>query len=364
MNLLRAPLAWLLLLPALLSAPLWAATSERPAVPRELDLPGYLAELDRLSDNVADLTKHPQEIRPLRASLPKAWRVHVAGEKFEVPVGWLDSALGTMVQNPVVRASLQKDVLDRLAELKRQAEAVRDVRPVGDVAQARVKLDAILSRGEFRGAAGPTWWEQLQQRIGDWVTRILQKLLGRFWGAGRQLRSILVWSVIVLAFVLLALWIARVMSRASRAELFSLAEAQPAGKSWRDWVQEALGAAARGEFRSAVHATYWAGVYRLAELGVWQLDRSRTPREYLLLLKERAAEASEKVPALAEPGPFASALRASPEGRAAALAILTRALEATWYGYQPATLRDFGEAMAQLEALGCPFASNPATANS
>ncbi len=363
MNLRCALFACLAFLAALPGVRARAFASEPPAAPREFDLASYRVELDRLSGIVADLPKHPAAIATLRGSLPRIWRVRGAGETFDVPTGWLDSALGTMAENAVIRASLEKDVLGRLAELKRQAEALEKAPPVADAEQARAKLDSILSRREFRGSLGPTWWEMAQQRLWDWVVRMLQKLFGRIGFGGGQLRSILVWSVIVLAFSLLVGMAARVLRRASRAEALGLGEAPPRGKTWRDWTQEALASATRGDYRAAVHAAYWAGVYRLAELGVWQLDRSRTPREYLRVLAEGAREAIAKPPALGSAEPPAAA-GASPAQRAAALVTLTRAFEITWYGYEPATLGDFRNAVTQLEALGCRFPSNLAIANS
>ncbi len=86
------------------------------------------------------------------------------------------------------------------------------------------------------------------------------------------------------------------------------------------------------------------------------MDRARTPREYMRLLAAGAAAGS----------PSAGQLSPSPEqaARVAALAALTRSLETTWYGFYPATAGDFHSAVVQLEALGCRFPSNLATAGS
>ncbi len=118
-----------------------------------------------------------------------------------------------------------------------------------------------------------------------------------------------------------------------------------------------------------MHAAYWAGIYRLEELGVWQLDRSRTPREYLGLVARAATAPSTVVPSSTRGTGATHAVGEArepvgPSERAAALAKLTRSLETTWYGYEPASAGDFGEAVSQLEALGCRFPSNLQNASS
>ena len=109
-----------------------------------------------------------------------------------------------------------------------------------------------------------------------------------------------------------------------------------------DWAREALEASRRGDYRNAVRLAYWAGVYRLAELGFWHVDRTRTHREYLRLLPE---------------APDANA-------RHSALADVTYRFERIWYGWQPASAEDFQFVMTQWEMLGCAFPSTLATGNS
>jgi len=345
-----------------------------PALNGEMDLAAYRNELDRLVVAVADLDRHPAGIEPLRQSLPKSWPVRAAGQRFEVSTGWLDSALDTMGMNPVVRASLQKDIEDRLQVLRQQALELEKVASGPRPEEARARLAGILQRREFRSVRGPGWWDQLVARFWSWVGRVLRKLFGGLRVIPRA-REIMIWCLIALAFILLALWVKRSLLSGARAGSLELRDTLPPGKSWHDWAKQALGAAARHDYREAVHAAYWAGVFRLAELGAWQLDRARTPREYLRLMAQSAQVATQQgvreARVLGETfssGPAAhDERRLSPAmqvERAAALAALTRRLESTWYGYDPATAGDFHEAVLQLEALGCRFPSNLATASS
>lgn len=344
-----------------------------PALSGEMDLAAYRNELDRLAAAVADLDKHPAGIEPLRQSLPKSWPVRAVGQRFEVSTGWLDSALDTMGMNAVVRASLQKDIENRLQVLRQQALELEQA-PFGPrPEEARARLADILQRREFRSIRGPSWWDQRVGRFWSWLGRVLRKLFGGLRVIPRT-REVMIWCLIALAFILLALWVKRSLLRGERAGSLELRDTLPPGESWHDWAKQALAAAARHDYREAVHAAYWAGVFRLAELGAWQLDRARTPREYLRLMAQGAqvttqqgvrearvlGETFSSGAAHDEP-PLSPAMQAE---RAAALAALTRRLENTWYGCDPATAGDFHEAVLQLEVLGCRFPLNLATANS
>src|SRR5207244_11963010 len=48
-------------------------------------------------------------------------------------------------------------------------------------------------------------------------------------------------------------------------------------------------AVAAGDYREAVRLAYWAGVYRLEELGQWRVERTRTHREYLRMLPRESS---------------------------------------------------------------------------
>ena len=61
-----------------------------------------------------------------------------------------------------------------------------------------------------------------------------------------------------------------------------------AHRSWQEWIRGAQDAAARGEFREAIHLLYWAGITRLEDLSILTVDHTRTPREQLRLLSNPA----------------------------------------------------------------------------
>ncbi len=313
-----------------------------------MDLVEYKGALELLGDAVNHLGEKPDDAESLRRSLDKAWIVRAGEQRYEVSLAWFDAELAAFVTEPKLRAQRKEEMLGRIATLRGEAEALEKTAAKEDVAAARAALEKIMQRSEFKASVvEPSWWDRAKAWFGDWVDRILDKIFGH---RIRRGRDILIWVVIAVAFGLLAWMGARFLLRAARTEAMRIESPRPAGKTWSEWAQEALRAAAKGDYRQAVHAAYWAGVFRLADLGTWEIDRSRTPREYLHLLEARKSSLETD-----------SAERAA---RAAALASLTRRLEFTWYGFEAATEADFREAITHLEALGCRFPSNLATAKS
>ena len=355
--------AWSFVLCATLLGPLGMIAAEESIPP--LDVPAYIAALDRLSAQVSTIEKDPGQIPKIRLEIPKTWKVEQAGQEYEVSNGALLSALESMEKNPKLRAGLVGDVQNRLHALAREARALPPSAPASQDAMdnaAREQLQAILKRPEFRGLKEHSWWDDFWGKVGDWIQWILDKIFGHGHGALTTQRF-LVWTAIVLAFYFLALWAFQYMKRAERRELLNLGKAALPAKSWHEWAKEALAAAARGDFRDAVHRAYWAGVYRLADLGVWNLDRARTPREYLRLAQEPSSWSKLG----AQAAPEASGVSTRPAGPepaacAAALSELTRNMETLWYAGAPASADDFRQAISHLEELGCRFPSTAATA--
>ena len=208
------------------------------------------------------------------------------------------------------------------------------------VSAARHRLEKILERREFAqtGRADPLapW----REKISRWIRELISRLFGPAWRSARAGEAA-VWVMILLIFLAFAVWLGRLFA-GSRLQSFNLEPPEAAGRTWRDWAREAREAARQGRHREAMHAAYWTAVYRLEELGAWNRDRARTPREYLRLLgarKERGAHDE-------------TTFTATPAQRAA-LQDLTERFEVTWYGYGETSESDFHHAMAQLEQLGC-----------
>ncbi len=300
-----------------------------------LSLAGYRDRLENLSSAAARLRDHPEEAALLARDLPEGWTVVVEGQRFEVPLDPLRRELEAVEGGKEGRAQASEQIEQRLAAMRADAEALAVPAWYAN-ARAREKLDAILSRREFRGLGGPTWldraWERLAERALE-LLRWLFRPLDRLPRASRRL----FWILALIPAGLLAYWLARSLLRRPPPVELAL-EAAPAATAWQVHLRNARAQAAQGNFREAIRLAYWVAVARLGEQGVWEVDRARTHREYLRLL-------SSDAPARA---PFAEVV-----GR----------FERVWYAGRPAASEDFESALAQLENLGCLPHSTPVTAS-
>ncbi len=305
-----------------------------------LDLSGYLAELDRCSAAVERLKIHPEEAAALRNSLPESWRVTAESQDFEVPTGWLRQRLDGFPSEPAQAADRSRQILARLRGMRSSAGALFQSGSQGGIADGnsgRRRLDVILQRREFRESVArsqvQTWWDRAQR----WVRDLLARLFGQvgYYGPG----STVFWVLAVGLGMALLGWLAYSMMGLARAPARSRPPRAVEIAGWREWAAKAVDCARRNEFREAIHMAYRAAVYRLEDAGVWQVDDTRTPREYLRLIT-------------------------ADDRHYQALRAITFRFERSWYGFQPASADDFESAVAELKDLGCLLDWNPVTATS
>jgi hypothetical protein len=328
------------------------------AAPPALDLRGYLGVLDQLQAAVEGLSRHPQEAGALRHSLPKSWSVEISGQRYDVPTGYFDGQLARIESNPDQRAAAEKETLSRLSKLRSDALALTapaDPNP----ATAHAAMLQILGQREYAHVHRPNWLELAWERFWIAVGHLLDRLFSKV-GGSEFTRRILVWFIIGGSLAVLLLLLRRWILRTVRRTELTLEASPPAAKDWREWAREALAAGARGEFRNAVHACYWAGVGRLEDLGVWTRVNSRTPREYLRLLDRLGEEVSPP----GAPGRLRPAESLAPQRILSAWTPLTGTFERVWYAGEQATVADFRSSLDRLEELGCRFPSNHPTAAS
>jgi hypothetical protein len=326
------------ILPALLFF-LAAFALHANAAPQSPSNPNYnsvsfVQELNRLKTGLDGAGKSDDALRAYREALPKTWPVDAGGRHFDVPTNALTSRLGDAEKHPDLRQQRLKEAREYLDSLAAETSSLSgEPTPAQD--SARPKLDAILARPEYAHVRQQNWYEKLRQRINDLLFRALVRLLR---GAGGQatLGYILLWIALAAAVVLIAYWVFRNWFRTARATEMALAGAAVPARSWQEWVFAAREAAARGDYRLAIHCAYWAGIARLQDLGVLSPDRTKTPREYLRAFAESKLVFVE-----------------NPAMRREALERMTSRLEKTWYGYHTASEADFRDSLAQLEILGC-----------
>lgn len=290
------------------------------------DVSSFTAELHRLS---ASLNGKPssQALAAMRKSLPAQWNVATPDHSYSISTTFLSNKL---LQG---QADQAQDWLDHLADEVASYSAPQH----SSAANARTELDHILAEEDFSSVRPPTPWELLRQRIVDWIERMLLKLFSGMqrYPIGGQ---ILFWLVIVAGVSFIAFWLFRFVTRFDRLNTLAPARFVVPSRTWQEWLRLAREAADRGNSREAVHAAYWAGIFRLQETGALPKDRSKTPREYLRLATQPSPYGIAPNPAYREP-----------------LAALTTRLERIWYANRTPGPNDFRDSLLQLEALGCPL---------
>jgi len=191
---------------------------------------------------------------------------------------------------------------------------------------AQAAVEKILAGAEFQRPE-PTLWERLKTKILNAIIQIftgIDRVTTRSPWVGRTLE----WLLFIAAAVGLVVWALRTVQR-QRLRVALGAEPVKStswGRETEEWWRQAEREAARGAWREAIHALYWAAIVHLEGRRAWRHNPSRTPREYVRLLKAGSAEQRE-------------------------LRGLTSALEQSWYGQRKADAQEFTEARESFERL-------------
>lgn len=291
---------------------------------KELSLPDYIAELDRLAAAVKEHQKRPDVLREWIQNAPIQGTMRNGGRSYQLHYEWLSAGLAALLEKRSEEAC--RSMLSRIALLKADAQAMQH--PAPDMSSNRGALNGILSRPEFQDVHGPTKLEKLRRKVMVWLNRLLRGTAGH--SSFPSISAKAVWTLAIIAAVVLALWIFKTLQLQAKKETKVLQDAAPpiSAKPWMVWLADAQAAAAKQCWRDAVHLSYWAGISFLESRGLWNPDRARTPREYLRLL------------------PFSSEHRDT-------LSALTGIFEPIWYGSLEAGPETFSESLRHLETLGC-----------
>jgi hypothetical protein len=311
---------------------LFSASAQNQQSGPTLSLAQFQAQLDQLNSQVTALGAQPQNAEALRKSLPKQWTVAGGSpaKNVEVSATAIDQALTDFQkQLPARKKATLRELHTQLLAMRAEVDGY--TKPEAANPAMRKRLDNILAAREFGSIQGPNFWDTLRERIAAWFEKWWDKLFGKIHISPPSVEwvgRIFVWVVICAAACVLAVWLFRIYRRKPQEYTREIMPFAPSAKSWRIWLAEAREQAARGDWRNAIHLSYWASVSYLEASGLWAPDRARTPREYLRAVDGR----DPKKP------PFTS---------------LTRRFESVWYGSRQAGPSDFDATLAELEKLGC-----------
>jgi Domain of unknown function (DUF4129) len=286
--------------------------------------PGALSEqLKKISEQLAGRPSK-EHFGDVQHSLPSDWQIQTPQRTYSV-------------STQALRRLLNPDNLDDarayIATLRQQLDTVDGAAPT--TVDARPALDKILADSRFHAVRQPSAWELWRQRVNAWLLRQVQKLVLAV--ARHPIGAKFVfWLVLVGAVALIAFVIYRVFMRNDRIDSLHPETVRMRSRSWQEWIRAAREFAGRGDYREAIHATYWAGIKRLQDANALPLDRAKTPREYLRALVAPRAPEQESNEKYKDP-----------------LAKLTTNLELAWYANRRAGSAEFADTLQQAEALGC-----------
>jgi len=299
----------------------------RGACAPTVSLTEYKQQLQSLSRQIEALKDDPARAGELVATIPDSISITSGTGEVQVNYKSLKDDLTAFAKADAARqATFLPKIQKYLEWLSAAAESYE--KSGANTADARGKLNDILSRREFNKVKGPDAKDALLARLFRWLSRMLDKL-SVHGGSNFDWMRLFIYVLVAAAAALLGVWTFRRLRRPheelAAREIIPFA---PSARSWRTWLAEARALAQQQDWRNAIHLAYWAGISYLEEHGAWKPNRARTPREYLRLIGSRAAQYP-------------------------VLSALTRKLELVWYGYHSASAADFDEAVGQLEKLGC-----------
>ena len=303
------------------------AASNPETVKKIYDITSFAAELRRLDVELRN-KRDPNGIKDFRDELPPSWNVSTPERSYSISTKPLRDQLN---EDSTDNAETWIEHLLEELQSAQRAEGL-------PLAAAHTQLNKILASRGFEGVRPPTYLELLRERTSAWLQRMLVKF---FFGLSRHPigAKVLFWVVLLAGVGFIALWIFRYLSGRDSMNFFQPGSTTVTTRTWQEWSHAAREAAARGDFREAIHSAYWAGITRLEETGVLPRDRTKTPREYLQLIDARLTGAEVD--------------NHAPKDYKKPLAALTARLERIWYANGRARLEDFDDTLRQLEALGC-----------
>ncbi|MGA7158805.1 MAG: DUF4129 domain-containing protein [Acidobacteriaceae bacterium] len=223
------------------------------------------------------------------------------------------------------RATLMREAGARLQMMAEESGAAGE-KPA-EIAREQAMAHSVLAQPQFQGVAGLTWWDRLKMTVEQWLQRFFDGLVD-VGAAAPWMGPVLEWLCYVGAAVGVLFFLLRNLAR-RRLKVVLGGEALR-GSGWEnesnEWAEWAAQHAEAGEWREAVHCLYWGAIVLLESRRAWRHNPTRTPREYVRLLKAGSAQQT-------------------------GLRRLTQIFERVWYGLREADEQEYAEARGLYERL-------------
>ncbi len=295
------------------------------------DIAAYLDELDRLHAALTDAT--PEQGERLSVSLAPRWTVRTPDGPVAVDLEWLVHGLRDAPHPADTWPTRRGQLLRRILQLQAHGRAVAESTGANPV-DLRSAVTRVLAEGEFSRPQEPGWRERLQRKLGQWIQSLVQSV-GIPAIGGRRLALVIAWSAALAAGLALAYLLVRTLVRRSQMVRFNLQYAQRHQTSAREFAVRAAQAFSAGDLREGTRLAWVAVLRAMEEQGAWRVDESRTPREYLRLLRQD-------------------------DNRGEAVRQVARVFERAFYADRPATEDDARQVRQSLHTLGCLHSSERA----
>jgi hypothetical protein len=157
------------------------------------------------------------------------------------------------------------------------------------------RLPPLLAAGTFEKTSWGWQFQQLSQRFGEWLERLLSQnqpsSSTSFPAIPDLLLKVLFWAMVIGAIVWTSWQLYRFLSP-YLANYWQLRQANPAPslqvparRSMAEWLEQARAAQRQGNYREACVALYRATLQQLNDRGLIAQEASRTDGEYLSLLQ-------------------------------------------------------------------------------
>jgi hypothetical protein len=294
------------------------------------DIATYLSELDRL--HLALRNASPAQAERLSVEVAPRWTVRTSHGVTTVDVSWLVNGLRDATYAAETWQSRRSHLVRRISQLQAHARAT-EASGATSAPSLRSAVTRVLADREFSRPAEIGWRERLQRKVGQWVQTLIQSI-GIPAVGGRTLAIVIAWTAAAAAAIGLALLLVRTMLRRSHLVRINL-QPQRRRTSGRELALRAARALTAGDLREGTRLA-WAAVLRaMEEQGAWRVDASRTPREYLSLLRRD-------------------------DTRGEAVRQVARLFELVIYADRAATEDDAQRVRESLQTLGCLPSSEPA----